>query len=298
MNDYFDDARYWLRRASLSLASSVRDDDDELLHDSVLFFAFGVEKVFKGILWNVNPLFTIEKPGFANACGVLYQDKMVQKQREKAEKDDKKNQFDRNVLAFGESMKRAMVFSSVVSTHIGVLTHLADLRGMLAHRLTKDMNKDEARSYLHRTFLPLVTALSKETGMQLPDWQIADKEVLEEANAREQHYFDFDNSMKRLIEKHLAVFVERKKDPGQLAKADRETQNALLINRSSPQQAYPAICPVCDSQALLVVTLNDQYAEREIDPEGYPTGFECRYCDFQIHDYEEMDYFAIQQFMP
>ncbi len=141
MNDYFTDARYWLRRAAASLASSERDDDDDLLHDAVLFFAFGVEKVFKGILWNVNPLFTLEKPDFGNACGVLYQDKMLQKQREKAEKEDTKNQFDKSVLAFGEAMKRAKVFSAVVSTHMGVLTHLADLRGILAHRLAKDMNK-------------------------------------------------------------------------------------------------------------------------------------------------------------
>ncbi len=141
-------------------------------------------------------------------------------------------------------------------------------------------------------------ALSKETGMPLPGWQQADKDLLDEANGREQHYFDFENSMNKLVEKHLAIFAERKKDSGRMAQADRETQNALLINRSSPQQAYPAECPACGSPALVIVTLDDPRDDREIDPEGFISGCECRYCDFQTHDYEEMDYFAVQQFMP
>ncbi|MFO0824976.1 MAG: hypothetical protein U0792_17955 [Gemmataceae bacterium] len=297
MNDYFTDATYWLRRAATTLAANERDAAVDNIHDAVIDFAFGIEKLLKGILWNVNPLFIFETPSFENACGVLYRDKLLDNAREKAEKEDRKNQFEKNVIPFGASMKRAKVFSQVVATHMGMLTELAELRGLLAHRVVKEMDANETCGFLHRSFLPLAAAFSAELGVKFNEWQKADQEMLEKAHRDEMDRYNFNNRILALITKHKAIFAERQRDAIRMDQASRETHHALFVSRSTTLRNLPATCPVCNSKASLQVTLDEATPpEVELDGNGYITGLECKFCNFEIHDYEDMDYFAIQQF--
>ena len=119
MNAYFSDAQHWLRRASNALLLCEHGGTDENLHDAIIFFAFGVEKLFKGILWDVNPLFIMENPGFENACGVLYRSQLRSKSKEKADKEDKQKAVNHSVLPFQGSMMRAKEFSETVASHMG-----------------------------------------------------------------------------------------------------------------------------------------------------------------------------------
>ena len=66
-NDFLDDAIYCLRRASRALRSSMDRDN---FYDAITYFAFGMEKLFKAIVHDVNPVFLLEGAGFENAVGL------------------------------------------------------------------------------------------------------------------------------------------------------------------------------------------------------------------------------------
>jgi hypothetical protein len=122
MNKYFTDAIYWLKRVAVLLDDVMTQDQ---LNDAIIYFAFGVEKIFKAVLWDVNPLFLLEKPVFENACPALYMDKMHEKAKEKAGKEHENKKVNMQVLPFQGSMIRAATFSRAIEASIGAFTHLA-----------------------------------------------------------------------------------------------------------------------------------------------------------------------------
>ena len=68
-NPFLEDAIYCLRRASRALSVGM---DRDSFYDAALYYAFGMEKLFKAIVYSVNPVFLLESNGFENAVYALY----------------------------------------------------------------------------------------------------------------------------------------------------------------------------------------------------------------------------------
>ena len=116
MNEFFENAVYNFSRASGLIKPKMQREEIE---DAVVFFAFGVERVFKGIAHDINPMFVYESDSFDNMLSVLYREHLVEPHRTKVEKDASKSPGpNHNLLPFKASMLRAARFSKTVEDNI------------------------------------------------------------------------------------------------------------------------------------------------------------------------------------
>lgn len=298
MNEYLKDATHWLRRASEALGRVESDPSHDRVHDATLFFAFGIEKMFKGILWDINPLFIMEETGFANACGVLYRDRLLEAPKTNADKEDKKNAYKRNVLPFLGSMHRAKEFSKTVAAHVSVFCHLSDLRGILAHRTLKEYKGTVSQKFLLRVYHPIVTQFIAELSLDAAECFDGLEASLKEASEQECELYEFDQQLEQLIAKHQACFEKRKNDPAVMAKARELTTAALVNDPKADKRHYAAKCPSCSHRALLLTQKEEPHIfDDEFYQSEYIIAMECRYCGLELTDAEAMDRFGLQYYL-
>ena len=105
-NPFIEDGIYCLRRASRALQEKMNRD---LFYDAAIYYAFGVEKLCKAIIHEVNPVFLLEKDGFENAVMAFYEHRLVERPPLKLVKPARPN-----LVAFGPTLTRAASFSQAV----------------------------------------------------------------------------------------------------------------------------------------------------------------------------------------
>ena len=143
-NPFVEDALYCLRRASRAMGS---DKCRDAFYDAAIYYAFGMEKLLKAIIHDVNPVFLLESAGFENAVCAVYEKRMTEKTKKKVDKD-----VNRSLIPFQASMIRAAKFSQAVEDNFGRLTKLADIRGALAHRSWSGLDVHRDYDFLLMTF--------------------------------------------------------------------------------------------------------------------------------------------------
>jgi hypothetical protein len=300
MNEYLENALHHLRRASALLADNMTEDD---VHDAVIQFGFGIEKLCKSILFGVNPVYLLESPGFDNSINVFYSDKMIPSVRAKSEKESgKKDGMNRNVIPLQASMLRAAKFSQGIEDNIGVFTKLADMRGTVAHRVLSQLNTADAQRFLLRLFHPIVTRLAAELGFSADQCfhNNAKAELLATMSQKLTKEENLKEKMEALLSKHYEEWLARKGDLAFVDKAKRETSAALANGRRSDPQARDQCCPACQNEAIMFV-------EADWDVEGasgegyitgvYVAGLECKFCGLEVYDFEETDYLKLNEYL-
>lgn len=294
MNEYVGDAMYHLKRAAGLLSERMASAE---VQDAVMQFAFGVEKMFKGIVAHVNPLFVYEAAGFDNALGVLYRDRLIPKHREKVAKEDAKpNGFNRSVLPFKASMLRAAQFSQVVEDNLGAFTKLSDFRGAVAHRPLADLNHDDAQRLLLRLFQPVVDAFAAELKLDADKCYAKNRSELADLSAKFVALENLKQRLESLFATHRAAWEKNMGNAKYVAKAEADTAAAFKSDPRSERHAEDHDCPACHNRAIL-------WIEADWDVEGssgpgyitgvYVSGLECRYCGLSLTDYEEFDYLRL-----
>jgi hypothetical protein len=154
-NEYLADAKYCMKRASAHL---IKDEvSTEALHDVLLYFSLGVERLFKAILHEINPIFVLESQDFENAASVLYADKLTPGMQKKLEADVKKSKGPNSkVLTFVAAMYAAAKFSITVQDNTATFAHLADLRNIVAHHRLSQLDAGAACRFCWKPFYPTV----------------------------------------------------------------------------------------------------------------------------------------------
>ena len=300
MNDFFEGAVYNFRRASGLIKPKMRREEIE---DAVLFFAFGVERVFKGIAHDINPMFVYESDGFDNMLSVLYREHLVEPHRTKVQRNASKSPGpNHNLLPFKASMLRAARFSKTVEDNIGAFTKLSDYRGIVAHRPLSQLDYAGAQRFLQRLFFTIVSAFSAEVKLPLKDClglAEVDLEALRKKIVAEDKFIE---KFEELLEHHREEWEKLKNDNAHVQKAKRET--AAAYNKRDHRwheivrEEYT--CPACENPGIISI-------EADWDCEGsrgdawitgiYVAGFECLYCGLQLDDYEQFDYLKMNEYL-
>jgi hypothetical protein len=238
-NPFLEDAIYCLRRASKALRVGM---DRDSFYDAAIYYAFGMEKLFKAIVHDVNPVFLLEGSGFENAVCALYADRLLDQSRKKADKD-----VNRGLIPFQASMLRAAKFSKAVDDNIGKFTKLADIRGALAHRSWTEVDLPEASYFLLLTFAPMVDVFAQEMEFD-PDTCFDSDEQQErlmnisKTLAAQENYPEY---IKGVLAKHRAIWEARKHKAGEKDKAGAMTSSFLQHLQSGGPYAQATDCPCC-----------------------------------------------------
>lgn len=147
-NEFVHDGIYCLGRAATALSERM---DRDAFYDAAIYYVFGVEKLCRAIVHDVNPVFLLENAGFDNAICAIHQDRLTERARKKVDSDVK-----RSFIPFQPTMIRAAKFSEAVEANMGSFTELANIRGALAHRSISELNFERSSEFLLRMFVPTV----------------------------------------------------------------------------------------------------------------------------------------------
>lgn len=295
MNKYLDDALYNLRRASRALSDDMGKDE---LCDAIVYFAFGIEKVCKAVVHDVNPVLLLEARSPENVVAVLYADRL----RPGARALEGKEKANQSLIPFQPSMLLAARFCSTVQNNIGTFTQLAEYRGVVAHRSVSDLDSREAAEFLLRNFHPTVTHLSEDLNFETTDcFESPEKEIhLQVASA---HLAEGDNAATRvqaLLAAHRRIWNARKCDVAAVERIDIDSR--LIQGNIVAGGPYPALapCPACGQDAILLY----KFAGGVDSEEGcsYTTGryvvaICCKFCDLCTENLKDIDYLKLNELL-
>jgi hypothetical protein len=257
-NPFVHDGIYCLKRAARALKERM---DRDSLYDSAIYYAFGVEKLCKAIVHDVNPVFLLESHGFDNAICAVHEDRLTTRALKKVDKD-----VNRSLIAFNPTLIRAAKFSQAVEDNMGRFMELANIRGALAHRTVWELNGERSSEFLLRTFVPTVELFAEAIVFEaLECFDSAEqyhvlKKISDNLFAQE-NYGEF---IKDILARHLAIWEARKDDPAAVQKAATATETHTQNYHHRPAYANDGICPCCKQPAILIFRFADVYIPNEI----------------------------------
>ena len=263
----------------------------DLIYDAAIYYAFGVEKLCKAILHQVNPVFLLSSNGFENAASAIYGDQLILQARRKLEKD-----VNRSLIPFQASLLRAAKFSDGVENNIGRFTELANIRGALAHRSWTEIDMERSCEFLLKTFAPTVEMFASEIEFEVDECFETEEhrnflKQLSELLLAQENYPEF---IKDILAKQLGIWEARKLDAAALQKAAIATEKRL--NLIKPEGPFPdtGVCPCCEQPVVLLYRFIDRYFGDEVGTIGaYAVGLICYYCDIKLTGYRAVDYFKL-----
>ena len=283
MNDYLKDASLFLRAASRQIKQTMAKDE---IVFAAMNFALGLERVLKGILFNVNPIYVLVEPKFANSVSVIYGKSLLADKASHAEISDSPNS---DVITFRISLLRAQALSHVTFQNKGLIYALSSYRDIIAHHSLDKLNYGKLGIMLTRDFYPLVLSYTQELGIQKAKY-LADQDIrLAKFSAKLQGTTEAQVKMK--IEAQRRIWEMSKNKPGYIEDKDAVTREVLAI-----QAHFPVICPACSKEAILYARPVKELsvAEKTEVVVGYAADkLKCFYCKLVLEDYKELDFLKL-----
>ncbi|MGH1516585.1 hypothetical protein [Chryseobacterium sp. JK1] len=156
MNKYIEDSKIFLNYVSDKITEELSDND---VIQIAINLSLGMERLLKGILFEVNPLYILIEPNFNHSIQHIYSEKIIIQNKKTKELPDK---FNEDVITFKTSLLRAQIVSNTVYNHKNILFAISNIRDILAHCDLQLLNKVETKQIISRDFYPMIKSFAKE----------------------------------------------------------------------------------------------------------------------------------------
>ncbi|KAA0139150.1 hypothetical protein FYZ48_10930 [Gimesia chilikensis] len=290
MNEFYEDAAYFANRCVSHVAQNMPKDS---VIDAGLYFAFCVERLFKGILWDIDKRSVLEDGKFENCIAVLYRDRLIPPALKNIEHQEKKKKTEYKTINFKEAMFRASNFSQITYERIGVFTKLFSYRGIIAHRTLNTLDTSSLRTLLQEHFQPIIRGYIDEHNLDEKEF-FTDEEIKLSKLAKEiSDSNSFESGMEKLLDKHRQIWAKRKENQDFLDKAKQITEINLKDEEEGTYFHESTECPACGNVSSAECTLEWEYEGPIYGSHivgAYVSGLKCEYCDLVLDDYEQFDY--------
>jgi hypothetical protein len=277
MNKYFIDAGIFLRSASNKITKDINDDDAVQI---ALNIALGIERILKGILYDINPTYIYIEPKFDNTIQILYPDQLVLKQSENLSKNPNKD-----VITFKISLLRAECVSFTTNKNRNLLFKIENIRDVLAHCDLAFLDIKDITLLIKRDFYPLLKSYCEE--LKLPSRHIFDNKHIRLATISSSLTSDLSLRINMLFEAHKEKWKMLSGNPGYITDKIHETKLAL----DTPNK-YPIKCPCCGNTGVFyldpIKEFNQQTKEENIVGAKLKL-FRCRFCKLLVEDEKLFD---------
>jgi hypothetical protein len=289
-NKFIKDASFFIKKTGNIIIKESLSEADTI--ENILFFALGMERVLKGILANLNPIYVLKSQDFKNSVSILYKEHLLpnfQQNQEIANKPDT------DVLTFKLSLLRAKSISKTTEKHTALLLSLSNSRDIIVHNDLSLLDIDKLKKLLLRDFYPLMRDYCSELGLQLKSF--VDSEI-KLSTISSKHQESIEEKVKMKLESHKKRWEQMKSNPGFVAKRKQKTSSIQQgsISRDSYTEIFE--CPACLNDALLTVDIDFDYTDDEVYPIGaFVSKLRCLYCKLFIEDYDEIDYLNLNEYL-
>ena len=288
-NDYVNDAVFFLRNTALAVDKKVKEED---IVYAVLSFALGMEKLLKGILFDLNPIYVYKVPDFKNTITILYQDKLLP--------NVVKNQEilstpDGDVLTFKLSLLRAKAISGTTEKHTSLLFSLSNYRDIIVHNTLKQLDISKLKKLILADFYPMIQDYCREIGIRSDDIFGENEIKIAEVSAKNQE--SPDGRIRLRIEVHQKKWDQLKKVPGYISDKLRRT-NTIKVIKNSNMFFKPIESPVCKNDSLMKVEVDlEEFDDRLLAVGAFVSSLKCQFCKFSVEDYDEIDYLKLNDLL-
>lgn len=283
-NEFHKDSFILLKKVAKEIADEQLINDQKVI-ENVLFFAIGIEKLLKAIIYDVNPLFILETPDFKNAVPILY-DTII---KDKTEITKNPNE---DVIAFHSSVMRTTTFSKTALENKNTLMKLKNARDIIVHHNFNKLDVAELKILLQRDFYPLLSAFSDEHNL----------------GGQSNFFNNLHSKLARIssalqddIEKQINLKIEASSSYWNTLKGahtfDRKNPEHKTVEMLYKDFAFPFECPSCNNYGVVFTSpiLEFDTYRNEMRQTGSDTkAFKCYFCDLEVTDYKELDFLKIK----
>lgn len=289
-NDFIDDATLFIKKASLIVNKGNGLEREDII-EGILFFALGLERILKAILFKLNPIYVLKSQDFSNSVAILYKASLLPNYKDNQEISKKPNS---DVLTFKLSLLRAKSVSKTTDKHTALLFSLSNLRDIIAHNHLSRLDIEKLKTMLLRDFYPLILDYSNE--LSLPINNFLGPLATDLATISAEHQETIEDKVNMILDAHKKKWEERKTDTTLAEKAKKETKEA--DSKGNTRESFTVIydCPACENDSLLFVDVDFDYSDGEVYPIGtFVRYLNCFYCDLLIEEYDEIDYLELNE---
>ena len=252
------------------------------------FYAFGVERLLKHILWSINPVFVLKNGDFKNAAPCLYKSLFINADKH----GETFSKPDPEVISLRIAMQRALIFSKVVKENSQLLFSLANYRDILAHKALDEIEIEKAKMLLLRDGIKFIDGICNEFHLDINAFFGKSVSRITKISERIISQERFTEAMIARLAKHRTEWSSREHDSAFLREASGIT--ASLIESDAEDCSYtPFKCPACNQQA--VARIEPDYDYDPAEKSSYVTGIfvenvQCYFCGLRLESYQELNY--------
>lgn len=283
MNVHIKDGKSNLSRVSSLIKPAMSDEDVEV---SIMYFAFGMERLCKGALVEINPALALMSSTYQDIVVALYSRFLIDNASFEG-----KNKGNSDYCGFSELIKRSSHFNKSINEHKGVLHNLRNYRNTFAHNEIQYFDHGSIREWLFGIFHPVVKSISEEIGVDSVEVFGADESALLALSENARYREKLQKRVEGLLQVHRDIWNGLKAEvrEDQLA---RLTKLDLDQTRKSHENSYePFECPACGNKSVLEIEPDYDYSDGESYVTGvYPIELRCHYCNLKVVDPEILSY--------
>ena len=289
-NEYFEDASMFFQKTSLNIVEQTLKKNAV---ESILFFALGMERVLKGILYDLNPIYVYNDQDFKNTVSIIYKDRLEDNYRSNKEILKKPNA---DVLSFKLALLRAKSISKTTNENTSLLFSLSNYRDIIAHATLSNLDFNKVVKMLLRDFFPLLKEYSAELKISLNNFVGKYEKKLVSISA--DHQESVEDKLKLKIDSHKNQWERVRKNTSFVEKMEVKKDH-ILQSADTNSDAYYALttsCPACSNDALLLIELDYDDSSWSRTPVGaFISKLKCLFCHLIIEDYDEIDHLKLNE---
>lgn len=288
MNKHFEEASTLLCLASDYMRANIKDSPSI---ESLLFFAIGVERMFKGILYEVNPIYVLKNQKFGNTVPVIYSSQIVS--TFKLKEVQKVPDFD--VLSYRTALSRARLFSETINNYATQLFYLADTRDKIAHGGMDLINMEKIQRTIHELFYPLIYGIATENSIDVDSLLCRNLEDIKSAFEKAKLFNIAGQRVEAKIKAQTQFWDSIKNEPQMFESAKGKTKEALGTTLEEFLRKEIK-CPVCENNAIVEIEPYQVIIDgNEVMYMEYAKNFNCYYCELVFDEVDEIDYLNIRK---
>lgn len=282
-NPYIKDSLIFFETVSTGIKQNPSNSE---IVNLTMHFAFGLERLLKGILYSLNPIYILMSPEFKNSLPVLYKSKIIAEATGTKEIADSPNE---DVITFRNALLRAQLLSKTAYDNKSLLFTISNARDIIAHHELSKLDYSSLKTLLLRDYYPLMKSFASELTIKTP--LIFHGKHIQLAKLSSKLQDSIEKQIELRFEAIRATFKMLESQPGYiedkffLTKESFNNGNKFLTN-----------CPCCGYDALIYskpIFEFNQYEKADIKIGYEISKLKCFYCKLEIDDYKELDYLKI-----
>lgn len=277
MNNYFEDSKLFFRNTAQVVKKDMNKGE---LINSTMSFALAIERVLKGILYDLNPLYILMKPEFKNSIAAIYNDKIINSTTEVTKNPDS------DVITYRNSLLRAEVISDFAHKNKSLLFYLSECRDIIAHNELQLLDLDRMSLMMTKDFFTISQQISDLSGINIRSLLSQQENRLSKISAELQD--SIPEKVDIILSNHKNKLAVLKQTEGYTE--DKESTYQQIM--ATPNK-FSCECPACNEKAVLFATPEtefNQYMNQEVVLGYFIKKIKCVYCKLEVTDYEHISY--------